>query len=97
MSLIGEQRSEGSKKLFAVTPAGEAHLAERVEEIDALFARLDALGEHRARTEGGSVRRAMGNLRQVLVNRLSGDVDEDTLHAIVQVIDDAAQKIERLK
>jgi len=98
MGLIGEQQSEGSKKLFAVTPAGEAHLAERVEEIDGLFARLDALGEHRARTEGGSIRRAMGNLRQVLVNRMSeGDVDEDRLHAIVQVIDDAARKIERLK
>ena len=97
MGLIGEQQSEGSKKLFAITEAGEAHLAEHADQVVGLFARLDMLGAQRARTEGGSVRRAMGNLRQVLVNRLAGDVSEETLHAVTDIIDEAAQKIERLK
>ena len=39
----------------------------------------------------------MGNLREVLVNRLrSGDVDDEVLHQVVALIDEAAQKIERL-
>lgn len=97
MELIAVQQSEGAKKLFAITPGGEAHLAENERLADAVFARLDAMGEHRARTEGGSVRRAMGNLKQVLVNRLSDEVSEETLHEIVAVIDEAAQRIERLK
>ena len=41
--------------------------------------------------------RAMGNLREVLVNRLnSGEVDDEALHQIVALLDEAAQKIERL-
>ena len=97
MELIEEQKSEGTKKVFAVTPAGEAHLAERADEVETLFARLDELGSRRARTERGSVRRAIGNLRQVLNNRLeAGEVEEAALHAIVEIIDDAARKIERL-
>jgi DNA-binding PadR family transcriptional regulator len=98
MDLIAQQESEGAKKLFAVTANGEAHLAEQESVIEGLFGRLEAIGAHRARTEGGSVRRAMGNLKQVLLNRLGGqDVSEESLHEIVAIIDDAAQRIERLK
>jgi len=98
MGLIQAQQSEGSKKLFAITPSGESHIAENEAMIADLFARLDVLGEHRQRTEGGSIRRAMGNLREVLMNRMGAvDVSEETLHEVVAIIDDAAQKIERLK
>lgn len=97
MDMIDEQKSDGTKKLFAITPAGEAHLASRADEIAALFARLDAIGAQRARAERTSVRRAMGNLREVLRNRLEdGEVADEALHAIVEAIDEAARKIERL-
>lgn len=97
MSLIEEQKSEGAKKLFAITEAGTAHLAERRDEVEALIARVAEMGEARSRTERGSVRRAMGNLRQVLVNRMTaGDLDDATVHAIVDAIDEAARKVERL-
>lgn len=97
MGLIEEQHAEGAKKLFAVTAAGTAHLEENQEQVAALMARLSALGEERERTESSSIRRAMGNLREVLVNRLRhGEVDPETVHAIVAEIDAAAQKIERL-
>ena len=56
-----------------------------------------AIGEEQQRTDSASVRRAMGNLRAVLVNRLrSRDLDEATVHQVVALIDEAAQKIERL-
>ncbi|MBX9859448.1 MAG: PadR family transcriptional regulator [Sphingomonas sp.] len=97
MGLIEEQQSEGAKKQFAATEAGRAHLAERAEEVAALIARLTELGSERTRTESASVRRAMANLRHVLMHQLrAGDVPTEKLHAIVALIDEAAQKIERL-
>lgn len=98
MDLIAEERSEGAKKMFAATEAGRAHLVEQAEQIEALIARLADIGRHSAKTDGGPVRRAMGNLRTVLQNRLGqGDVDADLLHHASAIIDEAAQKIERLK
>ncbi len=97
MGLIEEQKAEGAKKQFAVTIAGTTHLAEKAQEVEALFARLAELGAERERTDSASVRRAIGNLRSVLTYKLGrGDVDQETLHAIVALIDEAAQKIERL-
>lgn len=97
MNLIEEQKAEGAKKLFAATEAGKVHLAERAEEVEALFARLTELGAERQRTDSASVKRAMGNLGLVLMHRFSrGEIGTDQLHRIVSIIDDAAQKIERL-
>ena len=97
MGHIAAHESDGAKKLFAITIEGQAELEANRDIVDALISRLAAVGEERQRTDGGSVRRAMGNLRQVLVNRLGGrDIDEATLHQVVALIDETAQKIERL-
>jgi DNA-binding PadR family transcriptional regulator len=97
MGQIEAATSDGSRKLFAITDAGQAELDANRELVEALVARLAAVGEERQRTDGGSVRRAMGNLRTVLMNRLGErDIDEETLHQVVALIDEAAQKIERL-
>ena len=97
MELIAVQESEGAKKQFAITPAGEAHLAERAEEAEGLFARLAALGDAQARHSGGPIRRAMHNLRNVLGERVaSGDGDADMLHQVAEILDEAVRKIERL-
>jgi len=98
MGLIEEAKDDGARKLFAITEAGKAHLAERAEEAEALLARLADLGAMREKTDGAPIRRAIGNLRSVLQHRLSrDDVDSDLLHAAAALIDEAAQKIERLK
>ena len=97
MELIEEQKTEGAKKQFGITPAGQGHLTEREAEVEALFARLAELGNQQARTSGGPIRRAMHNLRTVLQERLSSsEVDSDTLHEVAAILDEAAQKIERL-
>lgn len=97
MGQIGAQESEGSRKRFAITPDGQAELDANRAMVDALIARLASVGEEQQRTDGTAIRRAMGNLRQVLVNRLGAhDLDEATLHQAVALIDEAAQKIERL-
>lgn len=98
MGLIGEQQSEGAKKRFAITDAGTTHLTERSEEVAGLLERLRALGIHRERTDGAPIRRAMGNLKVALSDRLGrGEFSEETLHDVAALIDEVAQKIERLR
>jgi DNA-binding PadR family transcriptional regulator len=97
MGHIAEVKSEGARKAFAVTDDGTAHLAEKKEEVDALFARLAELADLRERTDAAPVRRAMGNLRAVLIHRLGREgVQKQTVHDAVAIIDEAAQRIERL-
>ncbi|SEH20286.1 transcriptional regulator, PadR family [Sphingopyxis sp. YR583] len=97
MGLIEAQQSDGAKKLFAITDTGRAELETNSEIVEVAIARLSAVGEETQRTDSASVRRAMGNLRQVLMNRLGDrDLGADKLHDIVALIDEAAQKIERL-
>ncbi|MBA3941194.1 MAG: PadR family transcriptional regulator [Sphingopyxis sp.] len=97
MGLIEAADSDGAKKLFAITDAGRAELDANKDSVEGLIARLAEVGEERQRTDSASVRRAMGNLKAVLMNRLGDrDLDEAVLHDIVGLIDDAAQKIERL-
>ena len=96
MGLIDEQLAEGARKLFAVTPEGTAHLAENHAEVAAMLARLEALAAVRQRTDAVPIRRAMHNLRSVLLSRLGEGLDKERMHEAVELIDEAARKIERL-
>ena len=97
MELIAEQASETTRKRFAITEAGAAHLAENAELVAALIARLTDVGEHRARADRAPIRRAMRNLRTVLQNRLeAGDLSEEDGHEVAELIDAVVRKIERL-
>jgi DNA-binding PadR family transcriptional regulator len=97
MDLIGEAPADGARKLFEITEAGTAHLAEQAEAVEAAMAKLAAMNERSGRTNGMQVRRALGNLRESVQIRLShDDVSAETLHAVTALIDEAAQKIERL-
>lgn len=95
MGLIVEQQSDGAKKVFGITNAGQAHLTEREEEVAALMARLADLGAARDRGRRGPIRRAMGNLRSVLGSALD-EANADRQHEIAAILDEAAQRIERL-
>jgi DNA-binding PadR family transcriptional regulator len=97
MGQIEEAVSGGARKAFSVTPEGAEHLVARKTEVEALFARLIQLASARERTDGGPIRRAMQNLRTVLMYRLDReDVPADTLHQAAAILDEAAQRIERL-
>ena len=96
--MIAEQATDDSKKMFAVTPEGAMHIEENREAVEALMARLASVGEHRERTDKAPIRRAMGNLASALQDRLSkGEMSDDTLHEIAALLDEVAQKIERLR
>jgi DNA-binding PadR family transcriptional regulator len=96
MGLIEEQLAEGARKQFAITPEGTAHLAEHDAEVTAMLARLDALGAMRERTDAVPIRRALHNLRSVLQSRLGEGLDKERMHDAAALIDEVAQKIERL-
>lgn len=98
MGLIEERQAEGSRKAFAVTAEGEAHLAEKAEEIEGLFARLEGLGSDQRKAGGAPIKRSVANLLSALWHRATReDMDEAKLLEIAAILDEAAQKIERLK
>jgi len=98
MGLITEQASEGSsRKAYAITAEGQAHLDERRQEAEALVARLSDLGDRQRRAGGAPISRAVGNLLSALWHRVQReDMDEETLHKIAEILDEAARKVERL-
>jgi DNA-binding PadR family transcriptional regulator len=98
MGLIEEAKGEGSRKAFQVTAEGEAHLAEKAEEVAALLERLEEAGSDQRKAGGAPIKRAVGNLLSALWHRATrDDMDEARLHEIAAILDEAAQKIERLK
>lgn len=98
MGLIDEAKGDGARKVFAVTDEGRAHLAEKSEEIEALLARLEDLGSDQRKAGGAPIKRSVANLLSALWHRVTrGETDEQTLHDIAAILDEAAQKIERLK
>jgi DNA-binding PadR family transcriptional regulator len=98
MGLIARQASEGAKKSFSITVEGQAYLAERSEEVEALFDRLAASGEGRRRSERPEIGRALRNLTNALHNRVHRDgLNESLIDEVVDIIDEAAKRIERTK
>ncbi|MCB2049586.1 MAG: helix-turn-helix transcriptional regulator [Novosphingobium sp.] len=97
MDLIEETEAGGNKREYRIADAGRAQIEKDRENLDAAFARLDTLRTHARRTNAGPVRRAMGNLRTAAMQRLSAEnADEELTFAVAAILDEAAQKIERL-
>jgi len=98
MGLIEEAPGEGSRKPFQATDEGRKHLEENSSDIDDLFERLDEAGSHRRRSHRPEMGRAMANLMAALKNRVAHEGwNEALLNEVVDILDDAAQRIERLK
>ena len=99
MGLIEEAQGEGARKPFQVTDEGRKHLEEKADEVEALFERLDEEFAPRKRSSGGPpIGRAVGNLMNALRHRIERDgFDEDLVHEIATILDEAAQRIERVK
>jgi DNA-binding PadR family transcriptional regulator len=96
LSQIEATSSTGARRLFVLTEAGKRYLATHSNELKAAFARLKLLQSETAQTEASPLRRALQNLSTVLELRLDGSMDKQTLFAVIDLIDDAARKIERL-
>jgi DNA-binding PadR family transcriptional regulator len=98
MGLIEESPGEGPRKAFQATDEGRSHLEERSEEIEALFERLRDLAPREGSSAGPAIGRAVKNLMTALRHRIGRDgLDDELLHEIAAILDEAAQRIERVK
>jgi DNA-binding PadR family transcriptional regulator len=95
--LVAEQASDDQRRKFAITPAGEKELADEAEQAASAMERLAELGELAERHRSPSIERAAVNLFTAVGQRMAdgGEVDE-LPHRIAEILDEAAQKIERL-
>jgi DNA-binding PadR family transcriptional regulator len=98
MGFIAEQKSKEAKKVFEATDEGRAHLEENEEEVEELIDMLQETGSHRRRGQRPEMGRAIGNLMTALKNRVAHEGwNEELLHEVISILDDAAQRIERAK
>jgi len=98
MGFIEEAAGKGPRKPFQATNEGRAHLEERAEEVEGLLERLSDLNQRTDQSAGPAIGRAVKNLMTALSHRIGRDgLDEDLLHEIAAILDEAAQRIERVK
>ena len=98
MGLIEEAPGEGARKPFQITDDGRAYLEERAAEVEALTERLSEMKPREGSVAGPAIGRAVKNLMTALSHRIGRDgLDEELLHEIAAILDEAAQRIERVK
>jgi DNA-binding PadR family transcriptional regulator len=98
MGLIEEAPGEGARKPFQATDEGRKYLGEHGEEVHALLERLGDLKPRENNMAGPPIGRAVKNLMTALVHRVGQErFDDELLHEIAAILDEAAQKIERTK
>jgi DNA-binding PadR family transcriptional regulator len=89
-----ESTAEGSRKSYAITPAGAAALAEHQQAVNLLLARIAAA---QPRDGAAPVIRAMENLRTALRLKLgTRETPPELTRKIADVLDNAARSIEEL-
>jgi DNA-binding PadR family transcriptional regulator len=96
--LIAEQDSEGQRRKFAITAAGREALGQGQAEAVAAMERLSELGAHAEQHRAPSIERAAMNLFTAVGQRMRAGPGEgqDLAHRIAAILDEAAQRIERL-
>jgi DNA-binding PadR family transcriptional regulator len=98
MGLIEAQASEGARKKYAATEEGRAHLESQADEVAKLLERLEETGEGRRRSARPEIGRAMRNLMDALRSRVATEGWNDALlEEVVDILDEAARRIERAK
>jgi DNA-binding PadR family transcriptional regulator len=98
--------TEGSKKLYAITEEGRAYLEANRDIIDAVLARLSALGERVSRwrrSERGErdnrrtlpplVEATFDHLREAVGKRLAGDADAES--RLVEILARTATELQQ--
>lgn len=94
-----DDRQDGasSRKAYAASAQGEEELVAREAEVRALMERLVGVAEDRQDAPNPQVHRALQNLHNALrLQRHRDPPKGDILHAIVDLIDETARRIERM-
>jgi len=95
--VLADLPDDSARKIVTVTDAGRAELAEQEQVVNRIIERLSALGEERRSSPHRQIQRAMENVRNSLrYHRDNGELDSELVEKIVDVLDEAARRIERL-
>ena len=98
MGLIEESKDKSARKPFQITDDGRTYLEERADEAAELIERLKELAPDPRAETVPAIGRAVRNLMTALSHRIGRDgLDEELLHEIAAILDEAAQRIERAK
>ena len=96
--LIGIVPDESARKSYRLTSEGQQRLDEEADIVETLRRRLETLASAQERADPAPVRRAMVNLKSTVLDRLShAEVGREIMFQIVDAIDEAARKIERIE
>ena len=88
---------QGTRKSFELVQEGAAELAVRRHELAELLAKFEALRKTHLHVAAPELARSMGNLSAVLSHRVrSAKISKTAMQKIVDMVDNAARKIERL-
>jgi DNA-binding PadR family transcriptional regulator len=95
--LIEQLDKPGVRRAFGVTDEGRTCLEEHKDEVQALIDRLHQMKPDET-SAGPAIGRAVKNLMTALSHRVGRDgLDDELLHEIAAILDEAAQRIERVK
>lgn len=98
MGMIAEAKSKDTKKVYEATDEGRMHLEQNAGEVEDLLDRLEQHGHHRRRGQRPEIGRAIGNLMTALRNRIAHEGwNDQLLDEVVDILDEAAQRIERVR
>jgi len=98
MGRIEEAEGQGGRKPFRITDEGRKELEEKAGEVLEIFERLQDLAPRENHGAGPAIGRAVKNLMTALSHRIGRDgLDEELLHEIAAILDEAAQRVERVK
>jgi DNA-binding PadR family transcriptional regulator len=84
---------EDGRKQASITDAGNAFLAEKAEDVERLFDRMN--DERSGFSDYAPLFRAMQNLKSAIKTRGLRPLSKTEIEAVVDMIDDLARKIER--
>lgn len=90
-----ESEAQGGKKLYAITGAGRAMLAENEKVLKAAEATMDKFAARAMRP--AAIHDAIGRLRHTIHARLTGEtaLTEGQVQAIAAILAEAADKVEK--
>ncbi|HBV40035.1 MAG TPA: transcriptional regulator [Erwinia sp.] len=96
MDCIESRDPQAARKAYSLTRHGERQLAEGQETLHFIINRLSSMAILVNNRSIPEVERAIHNMRTALNMRLSQpDLAKQTLHDIIDALDEAARKIER--
>ena len=95
--LVAVSSTEGSKKVYALTPEGVQHLAANSERVAELFQRLEHTGEQFRRGRSPELMKAFMNLRSAVMARVARQsASPQLIQKIADALNQAAKSIDEL-